>query len=213
MDVATITRRVQRTFGDENEVVIHVDDVVDWINSGQVKIARETRCLQTDVDVAIDATNNGYPLPIDYISDDQATYKGQILRRTDIKYIQEVMGDINVLTNTMNSDPATMYYIYARKIWLYPWPKVVSSTNLHLWYTRLPIAVADSNDIPEIPVFMHEDLVTYCLSKANELNADYDQARAKQQELLGDIALSKSESQSQDTDSYPSVRNYDGDLW
>src|SRR6266536_2381315 len=106
MDVATITRRVQRTFGDENEVVIKIDDVIDWINSGQIKIARETKCLQIDVDVAIDATANGYPLPADFISDDQATYKDLIIRRTTLQYLQEVQGDLNVIGTGQNSEPA-----------------------------------------------------------------------------------------------------------
>ena len=47
MDVATLIRKVQRRFGDSNQIIIDIQDIVDWANAGQQQIARETKCLST----------------------------------------------------------------------------------------------------------------------------------------------------------------------
>lgn len=79
-NVDEVLRRVKRTFGDEAGVQINDADIMDWINDGQIEIARETKYDRRKI--ATDSIEGVGFLPIgdlNLLSIESVAYKGKPL--------------------------------------------------------------------------------------------------------------------------------------
>lgn len=207
MNVGDIATRVYRQFGDESGAQIDEDDVIRWVNDAQMDIVRRTEILQKESPVIpVVADDDEYDPPADFMFARRITLDGYLLRRTSIEEMDAYEGNREADGITGSPD---RYYLRGLKIVLYPIPEAAG--DLVVLYVRQPVTVTGVGDIPEIPLYMHEDIVRYCLQRAKELNEDFEQAGIIGADYEQRTNKAREESQSSHGDSYPAVRLLPGD--
>jgi hypothetical protein len=204
-----VIRRVQRTFGDENESQITVPDILDWINAAQVDICRRTEVLQGTIVYDTAVGDNDYDLPPDYIRASRVEYLNEKIQQTTLDQL-----DLYSYSDPVHStgDAKPVWYIWGGILHLYPSPNKVQTGVLKMFYTKLPPPVTISSDTLGIPVHMHDDIVNYCMMKARELNEDFDERNALQSVHTQRMAESSEIVFDPTNNSYVAVREWEGDF-
>ena len=207
MNLGEIKTAVQRLFGDESGAQITEADIIRWANDAQVDIVRKTEVLQSHRETDVSSGDKSYELPSDFMFMSRATLDGIKLARTTI---QEIDARSSSADNVADGTPSH-FYTWGGRIYLYPGPSSGGTGNLDIWYVKSPVALVNDEDIPEIPVHMHEDMVRFCLARARELDADYDAAERSAMDYEARISQSRHELTTQPIDSFPAVRVVPGD--
>lgn len=207
MNLGEIKTRVKRQFGDESGAQITDADIVRWVNDAQVDIVRRTEILQDHRETNVVSSDGSYELPSDFMFMVRATFDNHLLKQTR-------MQDIDFQTHSQDTTQAgtpTAVYVWNRTIYLYPKPSVSGSANFDIWFVRAPVAVVVDGDVPEIPAYMHEDIIRFCLARARELDADLDGAERALSDYESRMNQARHELTTQPVDSYPAVRLSPGD--
>jgi hypothetical protein len=160
-----LERRVQRRFGDSNQVFITEADIIDWTNDGQLAIVRETRCL-TGTSSAAAST---FPVnkPTDFLKMLRITYNGMPLSYVDIEELDARYTDLST------QDVPILWYIANDQIALYPDPTNTDSTSVVMYYSKVPTTIAVNSDPLTIPTLYQVDLISYVLMRAHERNENW----------------------------------------
>lgn len=209
MNLGDIITRVQRQFGDESGAQITTADITRWTNDAMMDIVRKTECLEGHKETNAILNDGTYTLPPDLMFLKRVTLDSRVLRRTRIQELDQIASD----TDVAGSGTSDRYYLWGSVLTLWPNPSAAGTANLDIFYIKTPIAVVGTNDTPEIPIQMHEDIVRYCLTRAKELDDDQQGAAAIGAEYDSRLAQAMFEQKSQPVDSYPSVRLLSGDDW
>lgn len=214
MQVTDIIKRVQRIFGDEDEVQISVQDILSWASDGQMEIARQTECLTKDVIFDFDPVQySGFLIPADYILEKRVSWTGSDKSEKALgKTTLDVLDSGRMDPKGTSANPYC-YYLWAGKINLYPVPSSAVAQSVRLWYICAPEPLVQISDQLQIPLHMHEDVVRYALMRARELNEDTEQANAIGADLTNRMVQSRSEAFNPYKDQYPVIRDDWGDSW
>lgn len=175
MNVDDVIRRVQRSFGDENESQIRILDVIDWVNAAQNDICRRTEVLQGTKTYDTVQGSNDYTLPDDFIRASRVEYQGKRIQQTTLDQLDLYSMDDPVHTQG-NSVP--FWYIWGAVMHLYPDPNQNQTGVIKMFYSKLAPLVTTGTDPLGLPLHMQEDVVNYSMMKARELNEDYDERNA-----------------------------------
>ncbi len=208
MNFGDIVTAVQRQSGDSAGAVFTRPDILRWANEGQLYIVRKTECLQSHKETGTQSTDNSYELPDDFLFMKRATLDNLLLTERSIDDLDLVSSYVD----TVSSGTSLFYYLWNQVLTLFPSPQLSGSGNLDIWYVKAPLPLLDDNDVPEIPVWMHKDLVHYCRVQAKELDDDLVGMTKLQDSFNSNIAETQYELQSQPLSSYPSVRALPGDM-
>lgn len=191
MDTAGILRRVKNLFGDSNSIIIDDTMIVDWINEGQLEIARETAYrLATTTDTA-DNFIGGKSIT------DLILLKG-------VRYGDTPLALIDLETLHRMYDPTLVegipeyYYTDGEGIYLFPTPEASDTTTCTIRYVDAPTDLASSGSALDLPVKYHNDLVTYCIHKAHERNENWRAAEYYKAEFIKGISQRKFEAEYRD---------------
>lgn len=209
MNLGEIINRVQRQFGDEAEAQITRADITNWANDAQLDIVRKTECLQFHFETDSIANDGSYTFPIPFVRLRRVTFNGIKLKRIELEELDKIAGDREAQPKVGTPD---RYYVWGNRLFLYPLPSKDGEGNLEIYCVKRPEALSGDQSIPEIPEHMHEDIVRYALARAKELDQEDDRSDMIMSEYEARVALSRDETQNPEIDSYPSVRNLDGDL-
>lgn len=210
MTLSELVTRVRAIFGDENEVVIDIADVVRWANDGQLELARRTEALEAIQAINVVSGTKSYPVAADFLLETRVTWNGYGLTR---KTKQELARDYPNRDVEASTGSILHYYISGRNINLYPTPSASEAGvgNLKLEYVKRPTAlVLNTQETFDLPVEMHDDLVDYCLVRAKELDDDLSAAGYYKESFRAKAGVSAADSQFPYADTYPSVRDTDG---
>lgn len=178
MDVLEIHKAVTRQFGDETGAMIDLNDTIRWINEGQFQIARRIGDVLSPHQIPLVVATYKYSLPTNFFKVKSVELDGKRLQVVSPAQMATLYPDLNS-TSAQQSVPkfasvqATGTNTY--QITLAPKPGVTGTLDL-MYQTRPPIINA-STDALYIPEEYHTTLVTYCLSKAKQLDGD-DEASA-----------------------------------
>lgn len=206
MNIATITRKTQRLFGDSaDEVLIKKEDIWDWVNEAQLKIVRETDCLTKSV--TSDASTYPLALPADWIKTKRLTYGTIPLKQVTIDDLDSLRVDL-----TENNFSSEFYYIFANTIRLYPDLGATDTTDVVHDYVCLPTEIIADGTALSVPVSYHEDIVRFCIMRAHERNENYKAMEISQAILVGSEGLRKEEATLQGDD-YFIVRDDPNEDW
>jgi len=211
MNVGELVTAVQRQFGDDSGVQITRPDIVRWINQAGIDIARKTECVQDHKQADSVSGDGSYSLPTDFIRMRRVTFNDKVIPSTTLDIADQDWMSRDIPSGVQGTPQ--YYYIWNSVLYLYPKPSQSSSGNLDIYYVRTPAAVSADEDIPEIPAKYHEFIVRYCLSKAKELNDEYDVARTVKVDYESDILDVKDEIARPNSRSYNAVRLLPGDDW
>lgn len=196
---ATLERKVRRLFGDENNVVIDRQDIVDWTNAAMVDIARTTQCIPKDVTQAA----NSFPVTyVDFISMYRVIY-GTAATPKSFTTLEQIDAEF---VGSMAVGTPQRYYVRGNKVYLHPTPATSDSTSVTVTYNRMPteltLAVTDPMDVP---VSYHEDLVRFVLARAYEKNENYQAQESSESAYQTGLAQRIWEKNQAD-ESFPFVR-------
>lgn len=207
MNLGEIKTSVKRQFGDESGAQITESDITRWANDALRDIVRKVEITNQHRETAVVAGDSGYELPNNFMYMARVTYDNKLLPERKLRDLDLESKSID----TTSSGTPESYYIWNRTIYLYPAPAVGGSANLDIWYISSPAVLVGNEDIPEIPEYMHEDIVRYCLARAKELDEDYQGASLINSDYEARVMQARYEQSAQPTDTYPSVRALPGD--
>lgn len=205
MTVIEMTDRIKRIFGDTGQSQLLDSFILDWLNDGQMDIARKTDCLQGTQTTNIVSGTSAYALPTDFLKEQFVTWTGYNLIRTTFNQINDYYPDRAAYTSPSNP---MMYYIRQGNLNLYPTPVTNATAGLVLYYVRGPATLVAT---PDIPLPYHEDLVRFGLIRAYEHDENWTQAREARIEYNERLLETIYDSNVTRADSYPAVRLTPGD--
>lgn len=201
MDFTTLERKVRRLFGDENNIVIDRQDIIDWTNAAQLDIARSTQCLPTDKTQAA----NTFPVTLtDFISMYRVVYGSPEMPRT-FTSLEQIDAE-TIAFGVLPVGIPQRYYIRGNKIYLHPAPQANDTTTVTITYNRVPREITTAITDPlDLPISYHEDLVRYCLARAHEKNENYE-AQSMSEEAYANTLSMRIWEKNQADESFPFVR-------
>jgi hypothetical protein len=206
MNLGNIKLAVQRQFGDESGAQITQSDITRWAHDAQVDIVRKTEVLQVHSETDVIKDDGSYDIPTDFIRIRRVTYNDKKLERIELEEVDA----LDKSRDKASSSTPLYYYMWGRQLWLYPKPSSAGQSNLDIYYLKMPTELVADQDVPEIPVHMHEDIVRYCLARAKELNEDDAKAQEVMMDYENRLTLSNDEANNPENDSYPAIRDIEG---
>jgi len=215
VQLTEIIKRVQRIFGDEDEVQIQIQDIISWASDGQMEIARQTECLTKNKIWDWDPVSAySFALPADFILEKRVTWTdGSVKDKPLGKTTLELIDQQGFNTSTRQDGTPSTYYIWSGLLNVLPLINAPHTQAVKLWYVCSPDPLVQIADQLQIPMHMHEDVVRYCLMRARELNEDVEQASRIEAGLGNRMMQSRSEAFNPYKDQYPVIRPDPGDWW
>lgn len=201
MIVQDIVTRVSRTFGDEAAVQVTNEDIIRWINDGQIEIVKNNdSALQKTsfVDLVVDQAT--YTLPTDLLILRSLRYKfTDMLSFSYLRYknMQEFDDSIDGWDGSAYGAGSPMFFtMYEGNVILFPVPSESVTGGLKILYNQKPTDVADLSDSIPLPLIYHNTLVKYCMWQASLLDEDHEPALMYRSDFQNDIdVLTNSETQ------------------
>lgn len=210
MNVGEIVKRVQRQIGDEENIIISIDDIIRWANDGQIDIARKTKCLQGFITIDSETDVSIYDLPQDFLSLDRVTFDGLPVEKLNQAELDQLLPSRDTVSGGQSGPPKKVW-IWGNQLNFWPTPSSDGTDNIKVFYIHRPDILIDSEDTPSIPVQMHRDLYRYCLSQAKELLEEDGEAERIRGEYEAQVVLSTGEINDANSDSFPAIRCLPGD--
>lgn len=212
MLVSEIATRVKRQFGDEAGAQITDADIIRWCNDAQQEIAVNNDLLQVSATTATTAGTQKYTIPTNLLILRSAKWQGVKLQGLSMEE-----ADALTLSTSSTNPPGvpTTFWQFARQIYLWPIPATSGTTDLTLYYTRVPNTITVVGDTPELPLQYHPRLVEYCVAQAAELDDNLQHYAMKMQQFKAGVDNLKDNATWENHDVYPSItpsmRDYGGD--
>lgn len=209
MNLGQIVNRVQTQVGDLSGILITRVAVVDWANEGQLEIVRKTECITKHKQTNTISSDGSYELPTDFLFMKRVTLDGTKLEETTLDDLDNLSRGVDLV----GVSTPTHFYVSDNVLFLFPSPSTGGTGNLDIWYVRQPAELVNDEDTPDIPVWMHKEIVQYCKIQARELDDDPENQTRAQNLFDSNIGEIQYELNSQPVNSYPAVRSLPGDMY
>lgn len=197
--------------GDSGQVIMTDARLLPWINQAQMDIARKTDCIQATTSWNSVVAQGAYALPAAFLKADRVTYDNVPLLKTTIREIDTYNPARDTGTNTGAPE---YFYIYGGNLYLEPFPQAAGTNNIDMQYIKSPaLLTAVGSDNLEIPDKFYDDVVRYVIMRAREYTEQFEVAGRMQQELDSRMQEVKFDVDNVNSDTYPSIRDYDTEWW
>ncbi len=165
--LAELRTKVQKGFGDENEAVVDLSEVDDYINEGIQEASKltEMNSVQTSAITTTDA-DGMIAIPADYLKMKELFYNNQRLPMMPRNLI------VQRYTELVYGEPISWYqYDYAR---MQLWPIKASGTGLNiiLRYISIPAVLSVAGNSPALPSILHNAVADYAISRCYDKLGD-----------------------------------------
>lgn len=216
MIVSDIIVRVRRVFGDEAAVQVTDDDIIRWINDGQVElIKRNGEALQKTAFIDLVANQSTYTLPTDLLLMRTLRYKySDMSSYSLVKYesMQQFDESVDGWDGTLYTSCYPKFYtMYEGKAILFPTPDQSNVQGLKVLYNQKPTDVVNTTDTLALPLIYHNSLVRYCLWQASLLDEDLDPATLYQKDFNDDANRLMNRETTEGISTYPVITVRDED--
>lgn len=213
MNVGEVHKAVTRQFGDETGGMIDINDTIRWINEGQFQIARRISDVLATAPINVAVGDYKYPLPADFFRSKIIELDGRRLQLVDKAQLGVLFPDLDS-TGAQQSVPkfcsvssiGTNLY----ELTLAPIPGATGVVTVI--YQGRPPLINSTEDALYLPEEYHTTLVTYCLSKAKELDGDIEGSTALSARFKTEVAEDSHDSTVKDDETYPFIRASSGDV-
>lgn len=217
MNVSDVIIRVRRTFGDEAAVQVSDDDVMRWINDGQVEIVKHNDgALQKSSLINLVANQSLYTLPVDLMILRSLRYKySDMLSFSSLKYknMQQFDESIDGWDGTQyGTGHPVLFTMDEGKAILFPTPDQSVTSGLKVIYNQTPTDVTGLLDSLALPLIYHNSILSYCMWQASLLDEDHDPALMYQSNFRDDINALQTRETQQATATYSTITVLDCDL-
>jgi hypothetical protein len=209
LNLGELRGQVTFLFGDVGNVRLPPGEVDKWINNAQLDIARKTEILKTAQVVSLQADRQEYPLSFIFIRVER------VINQSNDRVLDFVsqQGLDDLYRHKTHKGEPEYYFIWGeREINFFPTPtSAQAGQQIKVFFIKEPPTLVNDSDVPEIPSYMHEELVRYALGKAKELDEDWEAAMALDKDYNNRLYQSIHDSHVQQADSFPAVRALPGD--
>jgi len=189
LTVQKFADRIRRQFGDTSAVLITDAAVYDWINDAMRDIVLSNDLLAIRATTATVANQISYKIPNDLLQLHHVSFGGEPLEESNM---QEVVNSVTNMDDPVSAGYPTgtpqFFWFYGNQLFLYPAPATSSSSDLLVYYNRMPVEITAMVDIPELPARYDNRIMEYCLAQAAELDDDTDKYSAKKTEFKQGVA-------------------------
>lgn len=191
MLLADVIRQVQREFGDDNEIFLTKQDIVDFVNEARIRIAR---------DANIGYASNTFTASVgSYTFASSSSTTIPAIRRVSygtkaIQYMSlETLDSINV-DRELPGEPE-FYYVQGNTLKLFPKPLATDSTTVTVETNSIFANLIPTDSDLQIPVQYHNDLVLFAIARAHHRDQNHRAAELKMAEFEKNIALRRYDSE------------------
>lgn len=178
---------IERSFGDESHVQLKVNDILRWINSGQLEIINKNPILKAISTTPGIKDQTAYDIPADCIQMEMIQVNNVILRACSWEEVRDI-----TLAGPASSQPQ-VWSIYANKAFIYPAPD--KDENITIYYAKRPTDVTSAGDPLSIPDRYYDRLKEYIMSRAYEMDEDWTAHQVQRDQFESNLlALTNAES-------------------
>lgn len=202
---------VTRQFGDESGVQVTQNDIIRWINQGQMEINSKNQILRAKFpDVSIAGTNS-YNKPADCLRLTSVRYNSVLLPYVGFDQYQ------NQYSGISGSNGPEIWTQYGDTYIINPSP-LDDGVEIDLYYVPEPSKLVNIGSTLSLPDRYFDRLCEYVMSKAYELDEDW-QAHSAQRTLFDNNLTTMSNEETNAQGAYPVVvdysydRYYDDSMW
>lgn len=175
-DVATY---VKRQFGDESGVQIDDSDIFRWLNAAQLQLVAKIAPIKAKGTTDIVAGQKVYDIAgLSVHQTESVHYQGNYLPGISFSDAEQ---RIVTLESSDDTGAPAFWYEWAGQIYLYPVPAISITGGLEIFYTKMPTNIVLGTDLLSVPDKFFEAVVAWVLSKAYELDEEFDQANTQRQ--------------------------------
>lgn len=200
---------VKRQFGDESNVQITDADIYRWINSAQLQVVAKIAPIKAKGTTNVVEGQKIYDLSALAIHQiDSIHYNGNYLPQKNFSEAERVIFEFPENPDSV-ADPA-FWYEYAGQVYLYPVPNQTIVGGLEIFYVKMPSPVSSGADALTIPDKYFDAIASWVLSKAYELDEEFDQAANYRQHFDNQLSEQNGEDRVSANMTYP-VITYLGD--
>jgi hypothetical protein len=217
MIVEDVIIRVRRIFGDEAAVQVSNDDIIRWINDGQVEIVKHNdAALQTTGFMDIVANQSTYALPVDLLILRSLRYKNadmmsySHLHFTNMQQFDETVDGWD--GSVYSSTSPVCFTRYENNVILFPTPDQSTVNGLKLLYNKRPTDVTIPTDTLGLPLIYHNPIMKYCMWQASLLDEDHEPALMYQNNFQNDMGLLMSKETTDPVDKYHTITVLESDM-
>jgi hypothetical protein len=195
--VAEVMLDVKRQFGDESGVQLEESDLVRWITNAQDQINYQNRVLKSTASIPSVVGQSVYTFPASQVLQIESLhYKGVRIRNMTFAQAEETL--IGVDPEAVG-DPQ-FWYEWGGTFTL--WPAPDTTDTLTIYYTALvqPVPTSwDSDTLLSLPDKYYNDIVSFVLQQAYEMDEDWQASGAKAEQFKQSVDLKQEdERRSQD---------------
>lgn len=175
--VSELALAVKRQFGDESGTQISDNDIIRWINQGQLSIAQQGEATRTTATTLSVAGQSTYNFPSDSILVLNAVFYDNIpLENYTFEQAQtSLLAEYGSTTQTATP---FAWYEWENSINLFPIPDS-SDVTIKIYCSKTPPTITSLSDNIGLPDTHYEVLLQYVLSQAYELDDDFNSAQIK----------------------------------
>lgn len=212
-----VITRVRRTFGDEAAVQVVDDDVIRWLNDGQIEIIKHNDgALQKTDLIDLVAGQAQYTLPTDFLILRSLRYKyTSSLSFVSIRYknMQEFDNSIDGWDGAAYSTGNPQFFtMYEQKVILFPIPDQSAVDGLKVLYNQKPADIVSISDPLGLPLIYHNTLVKYCLWQASLLDEDHEPGMMYRSDFQTDVDALRNRETTDPIDKYQTITVLEEDL-
>lgn len=217
MIVSDVITRVRRIFGDAAAVQVQDDDIIRWINDGQIEIVKNNdAALQKTSFVNLVAGQSQYTLPTDMLLLRSLRYKYSTMASFQslvYKNMQQFDESIDGWDGTQYSQgPPQLFTMFEGKAILFPTPDQSSTNGLKVLYNQKPTDVVLTSDALALPTIYHNTIVRYCLWQVSLLDEDLEPAVMYGNDFRADIGVLMNNEVADPSATYPTITVRECDL-
>lgn len=194
MIASDIITRVRRTFGDEAAVQVTDEDVLRWINDGQIEVIKHNdAALQKTNFLDIVQGQSTYALPADLMILRSLRYKyGDMTSFLNLRYKNMQQFDETIDGwdgTTVGESRPSIFTKYEGNVILFPTPDGSGVAGLKVLYNQTPATVDDVADGLALPIIYHNTLMKYCLWQASLMDEDHEPALMYHSDFQSDMGM------------------------
>lgn len=204
MDIAQLIKRVRGMAGDESAMQFSNENILDWVNEGILECAQMNNLLQRTATNATAVGTDSYTLPPDILKLHSVKIDGIKVPVLTMEEYEKRNEDTN---STEHSD-ATVAYVWAGTLKIWPSPKRVTPLVVEYLYhppvlANFDVEAATPTALP-LPISYHNRILDYCLAQVAQQDDDMNRYQLKMLEFQTGVQnLSDQEQYSNDL--YPSI--------
>jgi len=196
---------VKRQFGDPDGRQINDFDILGWINLAQQDIVSQNPLLKETVQTNVIQCQDLYTYPTQNIQYIEALHYDSVpLEPYSFQEAQSYILSHLPESGSPEGVP-TIWYERAGEVYIFPKPNKNITNGLRMYYVKQPEDLALLTDTLSVPDRYFQRVVDLVLTRAYQLDENWEAASYKQQEYVNAMNLLENQENVVQMNTYPSV--------